>query len=242
MGSNRRKNPGDLPSMLRSWFEKKLKLPTPIPESISTWEVFQYVQRKTLGPYLRGLYVRTKFKSCGKRLFAGSNGKFFFPGYISLGNDVFIGSHCYINGLSQKGFQIGHRVHIREYGWIQATSQLHDPGVGITIGDDTYIGPYCYLGAGGGIQMGRQVTLGAHVHILAENHAFQDASKPIQEQGVTRKGVIIEDDVWIGNQVIILDGVRVGRGSVIGAGSVVTHDVLPHNVVAGNPSRVLRTR
>ena len=60
------------------------------------------------------------------------------------------------------------RVRIWDYTWIIATSELHQPGGGVEIGDDTYIGPHGYLGAGGGISIGRGVLVGAYVQFLAE--------------------------------------------------------------------------
>ena len=153
-----------------------------------------------------------------------------------------IGDDSYINAYSRGGMRLGDDVRIREGAWIQATSRLDQPGVGLTIGDGTYIGPRCFLGAGGGIAIGRRVTIGASVHVLAENHEFRDTTKPIQDQGVTRAGITIDDDVWIGNSVIVLDGVHIGRGAVIGAGAIVTRDVPAEAVAVGNPARVIGTR
>jgi acetyltransferase-like isoleucine patch superfamily enzyme len=138
--------------------------------------------------------------------------------------------------------RFGDHVRIREGAWIQATSTLDQPGIGLTIGSETYIGPRCLLGAGGGIRIGARVTFGAGVHLLAENHNFRDSSKPIQDQGVSRSGITVGDDVWIGNGVIVLDGVTIGAGAVVGAGSVVTADVDPHAIVVGNPARAKGTR
>ena len=165
-----------------------------------------------------------------------------FPRYVSVGRNVYIGDETYLSGLSTAGVRIGDHVRIREQVWIQATSTLDDPGVGLSIGEGTYIGPRCVLGAGGGLTIGRHVTLGAAIHLLAENHAFDDLSRPINEQGVTRRGITIEDNAWIGNAAIVLDGVTIGRGAVIGAGAVVTRDVPPLAVAAGNPARVVGER
>jgi acetyltransferase-like isoleucine patch superfamily enzyme len=78
--------------------------------------------------------------------------------------------------------------------------------------------------------------------IIGANHRFDDLSRPIAKQGLVRKSVVIEDDVWIGGRVNILAGVTVGRGSVVAAGAVVTHDVPPYSVVAGVPAKVIKTR
>ena len=84
-------------------------------------------------------------------------------------------------------------------------------------------------------------TLAPLVQILAVNHVFDDPARPIIEQGITAEGIVIENDAWIGAGAIILDGVRVGQGAVVGAGAVVTRDVPPHTVVAGNPASVVKT-
>ena len=153
-----------------------------------------------------------------------------------------IGDDSYISGYAANGTRFGHDVRIREGAWIQSTSRLDHPGKGLTIGDGTYIGPRCLLGAGGGITIGQRATFGAGVHLLAENHEFRDAGRPIQDQGVTRAGITIEDDVWIGNNVIVIDGVRVGKGAVIGAGAIVTKDVPAYAIAVGNPARITGSR
>lgn len=191
---------------------------------------------------LRGLFLSRRFRECGGRLFVGKRTETYFLGQVTLGRNVYLGDYVYLNGLAREGMRFGSNVRIREYGWIQASSSLTNPGVGLAIGDNTYIGPRCILGAGGGISIGRDVTIGAGVDLLAEDHNFEDADRLINEQGVVRRGIVIEDDVWIGNRVTVLDGVRVGRGAVIGAAAVVTKDVPPFSIVVGNPAKVVRSR
>lgn len=208
-----------------------------------TWpELLGFLWRRGGPARLRGALRSWRLGSCGGRLFVGARVQLLFPRHIHAGRNVFIGDDSYVSGLSQNGVRLGNDVRIREGAWVQATSTLDQPGVGLSIGDGTYIGPRVILGAGGGIRIGRNVTFGAAVHLLAENHAFDDASRPIQTQGVTRAGIVVDDDVWIGNAAILLDGVTIGKGAVIGAGSVVTHDVPPGGVAVGNPARVIRQR
>ncbi len=209
---------------------------------LSLTELLYYLWKRGGMASLRGLIKQLRFKSCAGRLFIGKGTDILFPRYIALGKNVYLGDYLYLNGFSREGFHFGNNVRIREYGWIQATSSLAHPGKGMTVDDNVYIGPRCYLGAGGGITIGKNVTMGAEVSLLAENHSFEDADVLINEQGVTSRGIIIEDDVWIGNRVIILDGVRVAQGAVIGAGAVVTKDVPQLSVVVGNPARVVKTR
>lgn len=205
-------------------------------------DVMAYLWRRGALSYLRGLLWRARFGACGGRLFVGRRAVVHFPRYVSVGRNVYIGAGTSLSGLSTGGIRLGDDVRIREDVWIQATSTLDHPGVGLTVGDGTYVGPRCLLGAGGGIVIGRHVTLGAAVHLLAENHVFHDPDRPIVDQGVSRRGITIDDDVWIGNAAIVLDGVRVGRGAVVGAGAVVTRDVPSLAIVAGNPARIVGVR
>lgn len=213
-----------------------------VAEEVTTPELVIYLLRRGALPWLRGVVVRVRLRRCGGRLFVGRRVRLLFARHVRAGRNVLIDDDVYLNGLSRDGVRIGNNVRLREHVWIQATSTLDQLGAGLEIGDGTYIGPRCILGAGGGIRIGRGVTLGASVHILAENHASRDADVPIAAQGVTREGIVVEDDVWIGNAAIVLDGVTIGKGAVIGAGAVVTRDVAPYSVVAGNPARVIGRR
>lgn len=108
------------------------------------------------------------------------------------------------------------------------------------IGDNSGIGAYSALGT---VKIGNYVMMGSDCLIISRNHRFDDLSTPMCQQGFQEDNpVVIEDDVWIGSRVIILPGVRVGRGSIIGAGAVVTENVEPFTIVGGNPARVIGRR
>lgn len=119
---------------------------------------------------------------------------------------------------------------------------------GVFVGDgrDVHLGDGSSIGHGSrmyGAQVGRDVMIGPECVFLKENHAFGDISRPIRAQGYT--GVtppVIEDEAWIGERAIILPGRTVGRGAIVGAGSVVTRNVAPYSIVAGNPARVIGHR
>jgi acetyltransferase-like isoleucine patch superfamily enzyme len=209
---------------------------------IGLGQMLYYLWKRGGRSRIHGALVQHRFKQCGGRLFVGRSIDILFPRHISLGRNVYLGDYSYINGLSREGFRLGNNVRIREHAWIQATSSLEDLGEGLKIGDDTYIGPRCIIGAGGGINIGSNVTMGAGVELLAENHRFEDIDLLISEQGVTRQGINIENNVWLGNRVIVLDGIRIGTGAVVGAGSVVTRDLPPYSIAVGNPARVMGNR
>lgn len=78
--------------------------------------------------------------------------------------------------------------------------------------------------------------------LFAENHVFSNTDNSIKSQGVQQKGITIEDDCWIGSNVIILDGVTIGKGSVIGAGTLVSKDVPAGSVVVDKREKMVRER
>ncbi len=108
------------------------------------------------------------------------------------------------------------------------------------IGDYSGIGMNSYIGA---VKIGRNVMIGEELIAISLNHEFANTEIPMRLQGVQKdQPILIEDDVWIGSRVIILPDVKIGKGSIIGAGSVVTKDVPPYTIVAGNPAREIGRR
>ena len=108
----------------------------------------------------------------------------------------------------------------------------------VTIGDYTRIGIHCTVI--GPVCIGNHVNLAQGITVTALNHNFTDANSMIDEQGISTKPVIIDDDVWIGANAVILPGVTIGRHVVVAAGAVVTKDVPPYSLVAGVPARVIK--
>lgn len=92
----------------------------------------------------------------------------------------------------------------------------------ITIGNDVLIGPNCVL--------------------RAANHVYDDPHTPIKHQGHAGGIIIIEDDCWLGANVVVLKDVTIGTGSIIGAGAVVNCDIPPGSIAVGVPARVIAHR
>ena len=114
-------------------------------------------------------------------------------------------------------------------------------GEDIEIGDRSGIGIDAFIRAE--VIIGNDVMMGPGVIIYGRYHNYERTDIPMNEQGMgSYCPIIIEDDVWIGARAIILKGIHVGRGVIIGAGAVVTKDVPPFSIVAGNPARVIRKR
>jgi acetyltransferase-like isoleucine patch superfamily enzyme len=109
---------------------------------------------------------------------------------------------------------------------------------------DVHIGHHVRVGIGsvviGPVEIGSHVIIAQHVVMSGLNHGYEDTTKPIHLQPVSTCPIVIEDDSWIGANVVIVAGVRIGKHVVVAGGSVVTKDVPPYSVVAGNPAKVIR--
>ncbi len=112
--------------------------------------------------------------------------------------------------------------------------------IALKVGDYSSIGVNCFLA--GKVEIGNNVIIGPHVSIPGSTHTFDDKKVPIMYQKDEILGTVIEDDVWIGSNVTIIDGVRIGKGSVIAAGSVVTKNIYPYSIVAGVPAKLIKKR
>lgn len=112
----------------------------------------------------------------------------------------------------------------------------------INIGDHCRFGRNCTFHAMGGIRIGNYVIAANNVSIISQEHIFSDISTPITFQGEKLAQVCVEDDVWIGMNVVILSGVTVGKGSVIGAGAIVTKDVPAYSIIGGVPAKIIGNR
>lgn len=112
----------------------------------------------------------------------------------------------------------------------------------LTIGANSGIGQDCKLNCEEEIVIGERVLIGPEVLIFTSNHIWDKNKKTYFGQGMTRKKVIIEDDVWIGARSIILPGILVGKGATIAAGSIVTKNVEDYAVVGGSPAKIIKIK
>ena len=111
----------------------------------------------------------------------------------------------------------------------------------ISLGDNSGIGVNAQIASH--VFIGNDVMMGPDCMMYTANHCMDRTDIPMWKQKFTDpKPIVIEDDVWIGSRVIILPGVHVGKGSVIGAGSIVTKNIEPYSVVGGNPAKLIRKR
>ena len=98
------------------------------------------------------------------------------------------------------------------------------------------------LSAVSSVRLGRDVLLARNVYISDHSHAYEDVTRPVHAQGVSKVlPVVIGDGAWLGQGVVVCPGVSIGRGAVVGAGSVVLQDVPDFSVAVGSPARVVRS-
>lgn len=109
------------------------------------------------------------------------------------------------------------------------------------------IGDRCLIGKGSGIvghfdiTIGNDVWTGHHVYITDQNHGYEDVDRPISQQSQPERPVVIGDGSWLGYGAVVLPGVTIGKHVVIGANSVVTHDIPDYSVAVGSPARVIKS-
>ena len=155
-----------------------------------------------------------------------------------------IGAHARIAGNAvlrantehPDGVSVGRRTSILENVLINANRGS------VVVGNNSWLGPYCLLYGNGDIRIGDGVLIAGHTSINTVSHHAERVDIPISEQGTEIAPVVIHDDVWIGLNAVILQGVTIGRGAIIGAGAVVTRDIPAWSVVRGVPAKVVRSR
>jgi acetyltransferase-like isoleucine patch superfamily enzyme len=131
--------------------------------------------------------------------------------------------------------RIDARVRVLHDCWIIA-----HPDDTLVLESDVFVSQHCTVS--GSVHIGRGTLIGGFVTIIDGNHRFDDCSRPIREQGGEQRPIHIGEDVWIGTNAVILQGVRIGDGAVVAANATVTGDVPAGAVVGGTPARVIRMR
>lgn len=151
--------------------------------------------------------------------------------------------HATVQGISTLGVTIGRSVSLGAFSQLRPSSQYGGLlGDGCVIGDGTTFGPFCYIGCAGFIEIGSNCMFGPRVSLIAENHLIPTQGNPLKGAGISRKGIKIGDDCWVGANVVVLDGSNIGSGSVIGAGAVVSGVIPPNSIAVGIPARVVKKR
>lgn len=182
-----------------------------------------------LFPFLWRCFYTGIMKSFFKSFGSGSliNPKFCYlkgAQYISIGKNTFLDKN----------------MELTAYNSYRIQKDFHPF---ITIGDDCHIGMNAKITAIYSIKIGNGVLMGRNVLITDNAHgrSIRDDIAPADRPLIYKEGTVVEDNVWLGDNVSILPGVRIGKGCIVGVNSVVTKDIPPYSVVGGIPAKVLKT-
>ena len=174
-----------------------------------------------LSQRLRWLYWSRKFGSSNGFVKMGKDITIRHPECLHLGKGVGIGKYAYFLPCTQ------------------FANKKYTPQ--IIIGDGTWIGIRNSFACIDRIEVGKNVLFAGYVHLTDHSHGYEDITKPCSVQPLISKGpIIIEDDCWLGFEAEILSGVHIGKHSIVAARAVVTKDVPPYCIVAGNPAKVVK--
>jgi acetyltransferase-like isoleucine patch superfamily enzyme len=158
-----------------------------------------------------------------------------FPANLRLGRRCRLHA-CRI--IARGPIEIGDRSSIMDY--VLLSTEDHQGR--IIIGASMTIGPFSLIYGAGGVTIGDDGLIAPHTMVFSTDHISDDIHRAIGSQGVVRRPVQIDRDVWLGAHCTVLGGATIGVGSIVGANSVVKGVVPPRVVAAGAPARILRER
>jgi acetyltransferase-like isoleucine patch superfamily enzyme len=157
----------------------------------------------------------------------------FMSGKVRIGTNSFI----------QKNVDLGGNISIGANSTIGSNTIIKTmPDAQLMIGNDVLVNHFSVLGASEKVEIGNHCIFAAYLQITDAEHSFDDIEVPIKHAPYKSSPVVIEENVWLGSAVTVLMGCRIGKGSVIGAKSMVNEDIPPYSIAFGTPAKVKRTR
>lgn len=194
-------------------------------------------------PGALGLLLRSKLypflmKSTGRGTVFGTSVILRHPGKMEIGNNVVMDDNSVLDakGSDNKGIFIDDNV------FIGRNTIVYCQNGDIEIGENSNIGSNCQIFSAAHVRIGRNVLIAAYAYLVGGGHNYDDTDVPIIQQGRSASGITVENDVWLGAGVKVLDGVTIGEGSIIAAGAVVTEDIPPFSIAGGIPAKVIKSR
>jgi acetyltransferase-like isoleucine patch superfamily enzyme len=158
---------------------------------------------------------------------------------LKRGNYVYIGSRVILFRKDNGGnIILGDKVHLNDGNCIETGA-----GGSVEIGEGTYVQPECQFSAyAGSIKVGKRVQIAPRCAFYPYDHAMSRAKSMMDQPLVSKGGIVVKDEAWLGYGVVVLDNVTIGVGAVVGAGSVVKDDIPDYAIAAGIPAKVIKMR
>lgn len=157
-------------------------------------------------------------------------------------NKIYLGKNSTLEGGTFFSTSFGGNIYFGENCVIRRGSMVMTYGGDIHFGDRCGINSYVIIYGHGGLKVGSDVWFATHSIVIPANHTFLSFEETIYSQPLSKQGISIGNDVWVGAGAKILDGVVVGNGVVIGAGAVVTTDIPDYSICVGIPAKVIKSR
>jgi acetyltransferase-like isoleucine patch superfamily enzyme len=172
---------------------------------------------------LLGRYLRRRFLTAAGRRWR-TNGLVFFGRELEL-------------EVAARG-----RVDFGRFVWIGDKTKIRCHEGRVEIGDKTVMGQECTISAYQHVRIGQQCVIADRAMFIDFDHGVVEVERPIRQQGIYKRDVVVGSNVWVGYGACVLRGVSVGDNAIVGTNSVVTKDVPANAVVAGIPARIIRMR
>lgn len=217
--------------------------------SDSLWDLIKYElivlffsrMPGALGVFLRGKFFPMLFKKVGKGVIFGSNMVLRHPKKITIGDNVIIDDNVLLDakGDDNDGILLENEV------FIGRNSILSCKGGNITLKERANVGFNCEIFSSNKVIIGKDNLIAAYTYVVGGgNYKLDRTDIPINQQPdfEGKGGIVTEEDVWLAAHVVLLDGTKVGKGSVIAAGAIVSGDISEYSIAGGIPAKVIKTR
>jgi acetyltransferase-like isoleucine patch superfamily enzyme len=179
---------------------------------------------------LNNRYARLLWRYSWRRVLTRAGHRWRTAGMLFLGRGLEL-------EIGRKG-----RIDFGRFVWVGDGSKIRCHEGRVEIGEKTVIGQECTVSAYQRVRIGQQCVIADRAMFIDFDHGVVEVERPIRQQGIYKRDVIVGSNVWIGYGACILRGVSVGDNSIVGTNSVVTKDVPANAVVAGIPARIIRMR
>ncbi|MBN1155422.1 acyltransferase [candidate division KSB1 bacterium] len=191
-----------------------------------------------LGLVLRKLLYPMLLKSVGNNVSFGQNVVLRHPHKITIGHNVVIDDNVVLDakGQNNMGIEIGDGV------FIGRNTILNCKNGDIILEDHVNMGFNCQIFSASSVKLSKNALIAAYCYLIGGTHTFKDLDKAPLEQERESKGILLKENIWLGSNVQVMDGVTIGRDCIIGTSAVVNNDIPDYSIAVGIPAKVLKNR